>query len=498
MRTSLVSSHQASGSKTLHPGDFTPRDRLLKGPTLIGLTIQTAIGVVGVLLVIAGLRGRRLGREPRCARCSYDLTGLTSERCPECGVTVGPKTTRQGLWRRRYGFLLAGGCLLVLELASVAALFRSMDILARAPFSVVMLTARMGETEALHELLDRYSRHRLDEGELDDLADAALAAQTVSRSSVPQRIWGDLLQRLHDAGELSSEQRERLYERVVAGFEGETRSRVVPGELFPIALSMSSRNRVGNLRAVITDWRLMHHDRELARPSDPGPAPVPMQFTSWGPLLVPVTIDLEPGRYEVNLIASSALYPARFNIPDPLWTGDAVIPLDIEVFCPERGGDVELIDRPELRGSFRRALFRAGSYFNPGNFLAAPGRRYRGRAPGGMFPLRLFLNAPAPVDATFRVTLRALAANPTSDTPPDREVGYLICYGGSATAHTFLTGRLGEIEEHLDRSDMQLVFAAGPSVARRTLDMYETWNGTLIFAPPDAPIPFRPYPLSRR
>ncbi len=32
----------------------------------------------------------RSQRLPRCLKCGYDLTGLTSDRCPECGYPLPP------------------------------------------------------------------------------------------------------------------------------------------------------------------------------------------------------------------------------------------------------------------------------------------------------------------------------------------------------------------------------------------------------------------------
>ncbi len=56
---------------------------------------------VGCVLFICGLRGRRVGDEPRCRKCGYNLTGLTSERCPECGTAASGKNVVVGIRRRR-------------------------------------------------------------------------------------------------------------------------------------------------------------------------------------------------------------------------------------------------------------------------------------------------------------------------------------------------------------------------------------------------------------
>jgi hypothetical protein len=459
---------------------------------LTGLTIQTAVGVAGVLLVIFGLRGKRTGREPRCARCAYDLTGLTSDRCPECGVTIGPKTTRQGLWRRRTGCLLAGASLLILEVASVAVLFRSMDLLARAPFSVVMLVAKLGESEAMLELSYRYNRHRLDEEELSDLAEAALVGQFESQPSVAQRLWSEILQQMHDAGQLNRQQRDRYYESVVDGYAAETRERVAPGTTFPIALSRSLRNPHHNLDTVVTGWRVTYHGTVMTGSNDWEIPPVPTRLEWNDPLLMPAALRLEPGRYRLDLVVISALYPGQSDLPDPLWTGETVLPLELEVVGTEAGGDVVVIDQPELAEDFRRALFQAGSYFNPAGFTSIVRWRSGGRGGVELRLMDVVLNDPVPVDASFRVALRARSAESIGDAPAEQEIGYVICYAGSATAYALLALDAHEIQEQAASGDLAFSFIGDPDVARRTLNVYETWNGTVRLAARDAPLPFRP------
>ena len=70
--------------------------------------------------------------QPTCRRCGYDLTGLPRQgRCPECGLVydldrgVGVRTAEHReqlhrLRRRRTGYLIAGGVLLVLGLGLLA------------------------------------------------------------------------------------------------------------------------------------------------------------------------------------------------------------------------------------------------------------------------------------------------------------------------------------------------------------------------------------------
>src|SRR5690349_3923778 len=72
--------------------------------------------LLGVLLLILGLRGKRLNDHPTCRDCGFDLENVypASITCPECGSGLRrPKAVRTGQ-RRRRPILIAAGLLLLL------------------------------------------------------------------------------------------------------------------------------------------------------------------------------------------------------------------------------------------------------------------------------------------------------------------------------------------------------------------------------------------------
>lgn len=80
--------------------------------------------LVGVGLLLAGWRGRRINDHPMCGRCRFDLVGIHpgGSRCPECGAVLSGegarrRAVRNGLRRRRWLVVLAG---LAFALASVS------------------------------------------------------------------------------------------------------------------------------------------------------------------------------------------------------------------------------------------------------------------------------------------------------------------------------------------------------------------------------------------
>ena len=72
----------------------------------IGLPLWIVI-LLGAIIFLFGVWRLRMPPPNACLRCRYDLTGNTSGRCPECGLSVVPETERGKLdrawanWKRR-------------------------------------------------------------------------------------------------------------------------------------------------------------------------------------------------------------------------------------------------------------------------------------------------------------------------------------------------------------------------------------------------------------
>lgn len=55
-----------------------------------------ALVLAAILLVTRGMWPKRAGQTPFCRRCSYNLTGSVSGRCPECGTLLSEKAIIHG------------------------------------------------------------------------------------------------------------------------------------------------------------------------------------------------------------------------------------------------------------------------------------------------------------------------------------------------------------------------------------------------------------------
>jgi hypothetical protein len=127
------------------------------------------VSMVGIILVARGLRGRRVRQAPHCRKCGYNLTGLPSERCPECGgliAIVGVVVVRR---QRRLG-LLYGGVLLLLPLLVVPLLLgkralRYLDGYRYRPTAWVLQDARSSDSRQIRNAYVELNR-RLFAGEM--------------------------------------------------------------------------------------------------------------------------------------------------------------------------------------------------------------------------------------------------------------------------------------------------------------------------------------------
>ena len=65
--------------------------------------------ILGLMLLITALFPRRRGKTPYCRRCRYNLTGIESKRCPECGTPLSVRgAVLHGERRRRPRLAILG------------------------------------------------------------------------------------------------------------------------------------------------------------------------------------------------------------------------------------------------------------------------------------------------------------------------------------------------------------------------------------------------------
>lgn len=198
--------------------------RLSRVNDLIGLSLAGVI--LGTVLLVLGLRGRRVNYHPICRKCKFDLVGLWpgKERCPECGrALASARAIRRGARRRRPGLIILGAAILLPPVAFGAVLLISIiagpGINPSKPLWLLSYEARHTgpgrAVPALTEITRRVNMNLLpDPAAVDPLIDEALARQDGPGGRwMPE--WGDLILSARAAGRLDQERFKQFLRRAI-------------------------------------------------------------------------------------------------------------------------------------------------------------------------------------------------------------------------------------------------------------------------------------------
>ncbi len=245
---------------------------------LFGLTILEFLAagglLVGVVLLVLGLRGRRTDDHRLCRRCGYDLTGTPEAAiCTECGRDLtAKKAVRLGHRQCRRGFI-AGSLALLLPavlVLSVSGYGRSADVdwQAKKPEWLLRRQLAWGVTLAAPaeaELIRRYLATGLEENTVDLLRSRLLSRQADATQKWDERTDGEFIVALRDRGQMSSEQWRGFLQNLVT-IEVKVRPRVRHEDPSPLrieplrtgkgASSLSIVGGVGDCSVFINDEKL--------------------------------------------------------------------------------------------------------------------------------------------------------------------------------------------------------------------------------------------------
>ena len=216
--------------------------------------------VLGIVLLVVGVRGRRRGSEPRCAACGFDLSGVwkgvDGTVCPECGVELHHGTRRAGGvrtgTRRAVRPVVVVGVLLLLVGGGVGGVqgwsrATQFDWNTVKPAWMLVRTVESGADQlavdaSLTELLSRADSDRLDASMRLKLQ--AMVLDYHEDWAKPwTEPWAQLLGHYVMSGELSDAEMQRFMENA-ARVTARVRKRALPGVRAPIQLSMEYRTPV--------------------------------------------------------------------------------------------------------------------------------------------------------------------------------------------------------------------------------------------------------------
>lgn len=442
---------------------------------VIGLSVGFFIGLV---LLIVGLRGRRVGYEPRCCKCEYNLTDLTTFHCPECGAELTPKTIRQGLRRRRVPALVAGLLLMLLTVGTAGyrtyAWASKLTIRDYPPYVLVWL-AKRDDAKALDEVLRRIERDSLATRRTEELIPIALDRHESATREKPQDRWVRLLSKLDLKGDLTREQRRRYYE---SGFHVwlKFRPQLRHGDSLQFGVYVAAVGTSETRSKVRMTWRI-YIDDELQPFMEELSTGFVGGWGSSGHVDMPQPVELLPGEHSVKLIAKNAfkIGPSASG-GEMNFTSETVKEYTLTVLPPDAPDTVRLVDAPNLTSEFMNVL----------RVRAASEREWASDADGD-FHVVVDQSGPAPMDAAFRVMLVSEG---------EVDVGAYVLREDRIDVGSYLV-RKGD-SQHKGSSGYRLrrnrlipgvtyvpVLRPSPDDARLTHDLFEIWGGELRFDPVD-------------
>lgn len=424
-----------------------------------------------------GIRGRRVGTQPYCPRCGYNLTGLNSSTCPECGLSDIHRQAVRGK-RRSNRLAIVGGSVLMLGLMPPL----GFDIYRRAtgfnyrpylPLSWVLYNADNGDIKYLNELVRRDGLNEIDNAGLQRVAKIALQKQKTVRTTTDAQIWINLLEAIQQRGLLTPEQSAQYYSQML-NLSFEVRPRIRSGESLSFRLREFSAAPTTK-RRTIRDEKLGHgYDDEWpkaigyfsGRSSVSG-----VGSSGWSGSSISLP-ELEPGTHTARLKVRYTIYDGPFwengveQSPPEVWTDDLEFSAPFEVLPADAPDTVQLINDPNLAAAIQSAiqmedLRTSPSHSHQGTLNVQLSVRFSSQ-PG--------TSAERPADVAFSVYLQTATG---------------VQELGSVTANTTTTNG----STHVQQDDIQpfeeetatIILKTDPDAARNTIDLFEIWDGELIF-----------------
>ena len=431
--------------------------------SLLLLLPALAMLAVGGAMLWLGLRGRRVGSDPHCRKCGYVLIGIDAERCPECGadlrasraVELGRRVRRRGL----VGAAVALGLVAVLILtAALSPLLRNYDWYRLMPTGWVIdrleVPSAPVSNRAWAELKRRMKADDLAARHRTRLAEKALADQAAGTP-------GELLDWLGRAildGKIDNVRKDRFFKQSMV-LHLRARPRVVLGDDIPYQITTRSRGPVAS-----EGWwqRVEYLGVTLDGKPVPGGAggsSGSSGFGAGGSAGSWIPCDAS-GRHILRAVVRVRIFHGGTNLDehDPaarlMDEREVKLAATTEVLPQAVPGYVAAVDDPNLAKYIRKGIALT-------NFESGPGRK-------GLSG-EISVSSGVPVALAFDAFVRAGGRE-------SRLTSITLPRGGSTTF------RVHDRDIDLgDAREIDVVLRGSEAVARRTVDLFEFWNGELVF-----------------
>lgn len=456
---------------------------------LIPVLAIIAAGLI-TLLLIAGARGRYVGGEPRCRRCGYQLTGLQSERCPECGLTLDQRNIVYG--RRRYRWaLLAIGFLLwgvwVSGQEHYLGTLGRIQWIRLMPVSTLLRNAKTGNSAALLELVRRSTEGDVSVEQASCLANTLLERDVVILSESDAKSWSLIREAVEIRDGFNDEQKTRAYARF-AEPSLQVRSPIRQGDPLILWLTyQSARSQIFTAygfwelpKKVAVAGRTLLEDNEMSA-WETGHAD--WYRDDYAPVLDKV-LSLESDGLPVGIAGveyRGRQVLARWSQPakqrELVWSRNVSLACDVEVLPPDAPDPVDVVNDPAVHDVLQDSMY---IYLdNPDGSITFPPCD---EGETGAY-LTCVLNNPTEMDLAFRVVLRAGEYELPTETrlwqhfTRRRGQAIVVRPGAHVSWEVLLNVPC------FTASEVTLILRSDPDVARRTPDVFKMWGGELTYGP---------------
>jgi hypothetical protein len=231
------------------------------------MAVALVVIVLGARFLRRGIVGKRVGDQPFCRRCGFDLSGRQlTERCPECGADLDARReVVVGLRHRRWVSLAFG--LLFCAVGLIPLWFilsgqvQNLNLDEHKPVYWLVHEATVAdpksENVALRQLSWRMKAGKLSKAQISTIVDRGLKFQR--DPTRPWNVaWGDFIEDARDA-KLVSDEQWKTYAQQAASTQWltfSTRQRLHPGETATATLTAGNA-RVGRSPRFLCELREM-------------------------------------------------------------------------------------------------------------------------------------------------------------------------------------------------------------------------------------------------
>lgn len=432
--------------------------------------------LAGLFLLILGLRGRRVGDRPYCRRCGYDLTGLSSDTCPECGLTNATKLAVYGR-RKPVRLAVVSGLVLVIVLLPLLSfdIYRHVsgfNTLTLYPVSWLLNSAENGDRPSLNELVRRSTITPFSTQDAQRIAKVALKEQAAIPAKTDTQVWIDLLETIFQSGALTTEQEQQYYAQMPRlSFEVRPHLRVgenLPHRLYQGGAGPTSTKR--GLRIYKRGYEIdgQSHGRDEGEWTSGQIDSLSSKGWAGSSIRLP---DVEPGRHTMTLRIEARIYSGSIwggdsaVQPPVVWSNELEFDAEFELLPADAPDTVTLVWDPNLAEVIQSTIKIEKITVEPGYkecTLQASGSVEFTTPPNSTIA--------RPTGVAFEVQLISTAG---------------IQSLGSVNALPNKTNHSHWVQAHeilpFEDEVVTIILETDIEAARNTTDLFEIWDGKLIY-----------------